>query len=70
MAELESCPFCGGKSVLVPLSMCSGYVACIGVCKMKTAKFWDDPMTEPEKERIKWHEIATAAWNRRAEDGK
>ena len=69
MAELKPCPFCGGEAVLVPTSTCSGYIACVGVCEMKTVKFWDEPMAVAEKERTKWHEIASVAWNRRAEDG-
>jgi hypothetical protein len=69
MAELERCPFCGGESVLVPLSSCNGYIACVGECGIKTAKYWDEPMTSHESERTKWHETATKAWNRRSKCG-
>jgi hypothetical protein len=66
--ELKACPFCGGKAVRVVTSTCSGYVYCAG-CDMATHKFWDDPMSEPEENRKKWHEVATMAWNRRCNDG-
>lgn len=64
-AELVLCPFCGGKSVRVPTSTCSGHIACIGECGMKTAKFWDEPMTKNEGDRVKWYEVAAEKWNRR-----
>ena len=70
MAELKPCPFCGGEAVIVATSTCGGHIACVGECRMTTGKFWDEPMTSHESERTKWHEIATKAWNRRAEDGK
>ena len=63
--ELENCPFCGGKSILVPLASCHGFVACIGECGFRSGDFWDEPMTEEENDRMKWYEIATKAWNRR-----
>lgn len=66
--ELERCPFCLGKAILVPTSVCSGYISCIGECGMATKKFWDEPMSEPAESRKKWHEIAVEAWNRRVED--
>ena len=68
MAELKPCPFCGGEAMLAATSSCSGLICCVG-CGMKTGKFWDEPMSSPEKERTKWHEIATAAWNRREDNG-
>ena len=64
---LKPCPFCGGESVLVPLSSCSGEIACIGECHFESAKYWDEPMTRPAGERRKWREIAIEAWNRRAD---
>lgn len=67
--ELKECPFCGGKAILVPLSNSSGYIACIGKCDMKTGTYWDEPMKEPKENRTKWHDLATAAWNRRANNG-
>ena len=62
---LNSCPFCGGKSILVPLASCHGYIACIGECGFHTGDYWDDAMTEEEKNRKKWNQLATIAWNRR-----
>lgn len=67
--ELKPCPFCGGKSILVTLASCHGYVACIGDCGFRSGDFWDDPMTNEENNRTKWNEIATKAWNRRHIDG-
>lgn len=66
--ELKSCPHCGGKSVFIPLSGCSGYIACIGECSIATKTYWDKPMTEPEGRRTKWYEVAAMLWNRRAND--
>ena len=63
--QLDRCPFCGGKSILVPLASCHGYVACIGDCGFKSADFWDEPMTKKEKPETKWNELAIASWNRR-----
>ena len=68
MSELEHCPFCLGRAVLVPTSVCSGHISCIGECGMETAKFWDSPMTSTESQRTKWYEIASAAWNRRPQN--
>ena len=67
--ELRPCPFCGGKSVLVPLASCHGYIACIGECGFHSGDYWDEPMTEKESNITKWNEIATKAWNRRHIDG-
>ena len=67
--ELKPCPFCGGKSVLVPLASCHGYIACIGECGFHSGYYWDEPMAEKESNRTKWNEIATKAWNRRHIDG-
>ena len=70
VVELKPCPFCGGEAVLVPFSSCSGEIACIGDCNFESAKFWDEPMTNPrEAERRKWYEIAAEKWNRRADNG-
>jgi hypothetical protein len=66
MPELEICPFCQGKATFVATSTISGYISCIGECKIKTAKFWDEPMTEPANERTKWYYAASKAWNRRS----
>ena len=40
--KLVPCPFCGGEVVLIPLSICSGFLACVGECRIKTSKYWDD----------------------------
>ena len=63
--ELKSCPFCGGKSILVPLASCHGYIACIGDCGFRSADFWDEPMNEEKQNRTGWKAIATEAWNKR-----
>lgn len=68
MNELKPCPFCGGEAILVPHSTCSGTVVCIGDCRFSSCKFWDDPMTDPAKDRKKWSDIATEKWNRRADN--
>lgn len=67
MYDLKSCPFCRGDAILVPHSTCSGTVVCIGDCGFSSCKYWDDPMTKPQHERKKWHEIAAEKWNRRAD---
>ena len=66
MTELKPCPFCGGKAILVALSVCSGYIACIAECHFESAKFWDN-MLEHEEEK-KWFKKAIEAWNRRVND--
>lgn len=66
--QLKTCPFCGGKAILVTLSSCRGYVACIGDCGFKSADFWDEPMTGKERAEFKWNELATKSWNRRQID--
>lgn len=64
--ELKQCPFCGGEAVLLPLSGCSGKIACIGDCNFESAKFWDN-MLNHEVDKA-WSEKAAEAWNRRAGD--
>lgn len=66
--ELKTCPFCGGKAILVTLSSCSGHIACIGDCGMNTQRFWSEPMTAPKESRKPWHELAVETWNRRIAD--
>ena len=66
--ELKPCPFCGGKSWLIPTSGISGRIACIGDCGIETKQFWDEPMTAPREEREKWDVLAARKWNRRAND--
>lgn len=68
MPELKPCPFCGGEAIVIALASCHGYVACIGECGFCSGGFWDEPMTHIEKDRVKWSENATKAWNRRAND--
>ena len=63
--KLRNCPFCGGETVLVPLSACSGQIACVGDCHFESAKYWDNMLHEEEK---KWFEKAAEAWNRRVSD--
>lgn len=70
MSELKPCPFCGGEAILVPHSPCSGTVVCIGDCCFSSCEFWDDPMTDPAKDRKKWNDIATEKWNRRTGSDK
>lgn len=65
MDELRGCPFCGGQAVYIATSSCSGHIACVGDCRMRTDKYWDTPMTNGATERTKWHDVAAAAWNRR-----
>lgn len=65
--ELLPCPFCGGKAVLVPFSICSGKIACVGDCRFESAKYWDNMLNHDEK---KWSEKAIEAWNRRASNEK
>lgn len=67
--KLKPCPFCGGKSILVTLASCHGFVTCIGDCGFRSGDYWDDPMTHEENNGTKWSEIATKAWNRRHIDG-
>ena len=66
--ELKPCPFCGSEAVIIPTSRCSGRIVCIGDCGIRTGKFWDEPMTEPEENQAKWRDLAIEAWNRRAEN--
>jgi Lar family restriction alleviation protein len=57
MAELKSCPFCGGEAEYRPaggLSETNGYVRCKNFC---CEQHWYSPKKE-----------AIEAWNRRAED--
>lgn len=70
MAELKPCPFCGGKAIFIHLATCHGEIACIGDCGFKSTDYWDEPMTNPREERVKWYTLAASAWNRRANDGK
>ena len=63
--SLETCPFCGGESIPIATSSCSGIIACIGDCGIQTEKFWDEPMTQNESERVKWYIVAARKWNRR-----
>lgn len=67
--ELKNCPFCGGKAIFIPLSSCSGYIACVGTCGMNTGRYWDEPMTEQKENRAKWRDRALEAWNRRVNNG-
>ena len=66
-SDLCLCPFCGGNAILVPHSVCSGTVECIGECGFKSAKFWDNMLNHEQKE--KWSDKAAKAWNRRVGDG-
>jgi hypothetical protein len=66
MDKLKLCPFCGGKAVLVPLSICSGMIACVGSCRFESAKFWDNLLDHEVKKN--WTEKAAEAWNRRVGD--
>ena len=62
---LKPCPFCGGEAVLIPLSVCNGYVSCIGDCGIHTQKFWSESMSDSPEDRVSWKDLATEAWNRR-----
>ncbi len=70
MSKLKPCPFCGGEAEYIPLSSSCGRIACVGKCGMRTARFWDEPMTASKDERTKWYEVATSAWNRRADNAE
>lgn len=63
MEELKKCPFCGGDAVLVATSVCSGFVSCVGDCKIATSKYWDTMLNHETKE--KWSDKVIKAWNRR-----
>ena len=53
--NLKPCPFCGGQAVFVPLSTCSGYIACVDCnIAIKNGETWD--------------EKAAKMWNRRCEN--
>lgn len=62
--ELKPCPFCGGESVFCATSTCSGFIACVGECKIETCVFWDNLLEHEVKKP--WKEKAAQAWNRRA----
>lgn len=72
MAELKSCPFCGGEAKMkhgYPNRQCKSprqaFVQC-KVCKCKTVTYTQLPFQA-------WSDVdrlAIEAWNRRAEDGK
>lgn len=42
------------------------FVACVGDCKIKTSKYWDNMFNHEVNE--KWNDKAIQAWNRRCCD--
>lgn len=60
---LKPCPHCGGEAVLCATSSCSGFISCVGDCRIETGKFWDTLLEHEVKES--WKTKAIKLWNRR-----
>lgn len=63
--NLKPCLFCGGQAVFVPLSTCSGYIACVD-CNIAIKTVWDDRLNRIKNGET-WDEKAAKMWNRRYE---
>ena len=66
MAELKPCPFCGGEAGLTTKNLSYGAIGAVVACKECGAKSMIYCV------RADWcaNDMATNAWNRRAEDEK
>ena len=66
MAELKPCPFCGGEAKLGTKGMGHGATGAFAYCTECGCASNVYPV------RADWcaNDLATSAWNRRAEDGK
>ena len=66
MTELKPCPFCGGEASLGEKNMGRGVYGAVVRCTNCGCE------SKAYSARLDWcaNEMATEAWNRRAEDGK